>query len=71
MQEKQSRLGIISALKEEQTGLIAQMRDVKTVTRGMRDYVQGNLWGVDCICVLSRLGKSRIRGDCSDIDRAF
>jgi adenosylhomocysteine nucleosidase len=57
MQKPQVRLGIISALQEEQTGLIAQMRDVKTVTRGMRDYIRGSLWGVDCVCVLSRLGK--------------
>jgi adenosylhomocysteine nucleosidase len=57
MQKKPVRLGIVSALQEEQTGLIAQMRDVKSVTRGMRDYVQGNLWGMDCVCVLSRLGK--------------
>ena len=57
MQEKPGRLGIISALQEEQAGLIAQMRGVRTVTRGRRDYVHGNLWGIDCVCVLSRLGK--------------
>lgn len=57
MEKKPTRLGIISALHEEQAGLIAQMRDANAVTRGKRDYVQGNLWGVDCICVLSRLGK--------------
>jgi adenosylhomocysteine nucleosidase len=57
MQKTPVRLGLISALQEEQTGLIAQMHGVKTVTRGMRDYVHGNLWGVDCVCVLSRLGK--------------
>lgn len=57
MQKKPLRLGIISALHEEQAGLIAQMQGVKTETRGMRDYIAGNLWGVDCICVLSRLGK--------------
>ena len=57
MPQKQIRLGIISALQEEQTGLIAQMHGAKTVTRGMRDYISGNLWGIDCVCVLSRLGK--------------
>lgn len=57
MPKNTGRLGIISALQEEQAGLIAQMRDVKTVTRGKRAYFHGNLWGVDCICVLSRLGK--------------
>lgn len=57
MQRKTQRLGIISALQEEQAGLITQMRDAQIITRGKRDYVQGQLWGIDCICVLSRLGK--------------
>lgn len=57
MQGKPVRLGIISAVPEEQRGLIAQMHGVTTVTRGMREYIHGNLWGVDSICVLSRLGK--------------
>ncbi|MEO8407428.1 MAG: 5'-methylthioadenosine/adenosylhomocysteine nucleosidase [Oxalobacteraceae bacterium] len=25
--------------------------------RGMRDYTTGSLWGIDCVCVLSRIGK--------------
>jgi adenosylhomocysteine nucleosidase len=57
MSKKAVRLGIISALQEEQAGLIAQMSDIRIVTRGMRDYVHGKLWEIDCICVLSRLGK--------------
>ncbi|MFJ7567700.1 5'-methylthioadenosine/adenosylhomocysteine nucleosidase [Herminiimonas sp. NPDC097707] len=51
------RLGIISALREEQAGLIEIMEDVVTTTRGMRDYVSGRLWGIECVCVLSRIGK--------------
>ena len=57
MERKPYRLGIISALQEEQAGLITQMLDVKIITRGKRNYVQGSLWGIDCVCVLSRLGK--------------
>jgi adenosylhomocysteine nucleosidase len=57
MERKTQRLGIISALQEEQAGLITQMRDAQIITRGKRDYVQGELWGIDCVCVLSRLGK--------------
>jgi adenosylhomocysteine nucleosidase len=57
MEKKPIRLGIVSALHEEQAGLIAQMRGTKTTTRGMRDYIHGNLWGIETICVLSRLGK--------------
>lgn len=33
------------------------MQQRAVVTRGMRDYVTGNLFGIDAICVLSRIGK--------------
>jgi adenosylhomocysteine nucleosidase len=51
------RLGVISALHQEQAGLIEAMQLPATEHRGMRDYVSGRLWGIDCVCVLSRLGK--------------
>jgi adenosylhomocysteine nucleosidase len=51
------RLGIISALHQEQAGLIEAMSTPQTLRIGMRDYVSGNLWGKDCVCVLSRVGK--------------
>lgn len=51
------RLGLISALHEEQAGLIDMMSGTHTVHRGMRDYVTGSLWGIDTVCVLSRIGK--------------
>lgn len=51
------RLGIISALHEEQQGLVEAMDGTATVHHGMRDYATGNLWGINAVCVLSRLGK--------------
>ncbi|RJG07627.1 5'-methylthioadenosine/adenosylhomocysteine nucleosidase [Noviherbaspirillum cavernae] len=51
------RLGIISAMHQEQAGLIDNLLDAHTIRRGMRDYVTGSLWDIDCVCVLSRLGK--------------
>jgi adenosylhomocysteine nucleosidase len=51
------RLGIVSALHQEQAGLFDLMEDAQTHKAGMRDYVQGRLWGLDCVCVLSRIGK--------------
>jgi adenosylhomocysteine nucleosidase len=51
------KLGIISALQEEQHGLIEVMQNQQTSKRGMRDYVAGNLWGINSVCVLSRIGK--------------
>jgi len=44
-------------LHQEQTGLIELMQNTETVRRGMRDYVTGSLLNIDCVCVLSRIGK--------------
>jgi adenosylhomocysteine nucleosidase len=57
MSTSSPRLGIISALHQEQAGLIEAMSAPQTLRIGMRDYVSGNLWGKDCVCVLSRVGK--------------
>ena len=51
------RLGLISALHEEQRGLVEAMQGATTVIHGMRDYTQGTLFGIDAVCVLSRIGK--------------
>lgn len=51
------RIGVISAVHEEQAGLISAMREPETIARGMREYVQGRLWQCQCVCVLSRMGK--------------
>ncbi|MES2535555.1 MAG: 5'-methylthioadenosine/adenosylhomocysteine nucleosidase [Pseudomonadota bacterium] len=51
------RLGLISALHQEQAGVIDQLQHQQMVTRGMRKYLTGSLWGTECVCVLSRLGK--------------
>lgn len=51
------RLGIISALHEEQQGLVEAMQGPLRRSHGMRDYTLGTLWNIDAVCVLSRLGK--------------
>ncbi len=51
------RLGIISALAEEQMGLIDAMQHVEKHVHGMREYTAGKLWDIDVVCVLSRIGK--------------
>ena len=45
------RLGIISALHEEQVGLVEAMRGPSRLIHGMRDYVAGQLWEIDAVCV--------------------
>jgi len=51
------RLGIISALHEEQQGLIEAMEGPYKLMHGMREYTLGRLWEIDAVCVLSRIGK--------------
>lgn len=51
------RLGIISALAEEQQGLLEAFERPATRLHGMRAYTVGKLWEIDAVCVLSRIGK--------------
>jgi adenosylhomocysteine nucleosidase len=51
------RLGIISALHEEQQGLVEAMERPYKLIHGMREYFVGRLWEIDAVCVLSRIGK--------------
>jgi adenosylhomocysteine nucleosidase len=51
------RLGIISALQEEQLGLVEALQGPATLIHGMREYRTGTLWEIDAVCVLSRIGK--------------
>ncbi len=51
------RLGIISALHEEQAGLVEALQGPATLIHGRREYFLGQLWGIDAVCVLSRIGK--------------
>ena len=54
---KNMRLGIISALAEEQQGLLEAFERPATHVHGMRKYTAGKLWEIDAVCVLSRIGK--------------
>lgn len=51
------RLGIISALAEEQHGLLQALQSPSKHVHGMREYSVGKLWEIDAVCVLSRIGK--------------
>ena len=55
--QKKMRLGIISALAEEQHGLIDAMQGPARHVHAMREVTAGNLWEIDAVCVLSRIGK--------------
>lgn len=48
---------ILSALAQEQQGLLSQLRDVRQVRRAGRDFWLGNLHGQAVVLGLSRIGK--------------
>ncbi|MCH9608486.1 MAG: 5'-methylthioadenosine/S-adenosylhomocysteine nucleosidase [Chlamydiales bacterium] len=52
------RVGIISAMQSENDLILSHMdQPVAQIEKGMRDYVHGNLWGVESVIVVSRIGK--------------
>lgn len=65
------KIGVISALREEQAGLIEIMQDAVRHQRGMRDYVSGRLWGIESVCVLSRIGKVAVAATTATLIERF
>ena len=55
--EKSIRLGIISALKEEQEGFDRELLQRSSQMIAQRVFTHGRLHGVDVVCALSRIGK--------------
>ena len=55
--QENMRLGIISALHEEQAGLVEAMEGPAKLIHGKREFWVGRLWEIDAVCVLSRIGK--------------
>ena len=52
-----SLLAIMGAMPDEVRHLVDELRDVRTVTRGNRQYHRGTLWGHDAVVVFSHWGK--------------
>jgi adenosylhomocysteine nucleosidase len=51
-------IGIMGAIPEEVGGIIAALgENCEVITRGMRRYHLGTLWGNDIVAVYSRIGK--------------
>jgi adenosylhomocysteine nucleosidase len=50
-------LAILSALAEEQAGLVEQLQDAHGVTHAGREFWQGLLGGIPVVLALSRIGK--------------
>ena len=51
------RIGIVSAIAQEQKGLIDALQGARRVRHGNRDYTLGTLWGREVVLVLCGIGK--------------
>ena len=51
------RLGIVSAIAQEQRALLDALESPRRARHGNRDYVLGTLWGRDAALVLCGIGK--------------
>ncbi len=71
MKNQRIKIGVISALREEQAGLIDIMQDAVIDQHGMRDYVSGHLWGIESVCVLSRIGKVAVAATTATLITSF
>lgn len=52
-----ARFGIVSAIAQEQQGLLECLQQPRRVRHGSRDYTLGALWGSDVVLVLCGIGK--------------
>jgi adenosylhomocysteine nucleosidase len=50
-------VGIMSAMRQEIEGLLAEMTHTMVIEAGMRTYYQGSVWGTPVVVVFSRWGK--------------
>jgi adenosylhomocysteine nucleosidase len=56
-QQQKPLLGLVFAMQEEQQGLEHLLEDKKVIVKGKRRYLLGKFQGLDCVCVLSGIGK--------------
>ena len=52
-----ARFGIVSAIAQEQQGLLECLQQPRCVRHGSRDYTLGTLWGSEVVLVLCGIGK--------------
>lgn len=65
------RLGVVGAMPQEVALLQRDLGNVRRQTRGMREYLQGTLYGKDAVLVLSRMAKVAAASTVTTLIEAF
>ncbi len=55
--QKTKKIGLIFAMREEQEGLQHYIKDINRTFSGQREFIEGNLWGIQIVAVLCGIGK--------------
>lgn len=65
------KLGIVGAMPQEIALLKSDLRNARRQTRGMREYLEGTLYGKNAVLVLSRMAKVAAASTVTTLIEAF
>jgi len=65
------KVGIVGAMTQEVALLQRDLKDIRRQRRGMREYMQGELYGKDAVLVFSRCGKVAAASTVTTLFEAF
>ena len=65
------KIGILSAMQEEFDLLLSEVKDARTTSLGMREYIEGTLYGVDVVLVFSQWGKTASASTTANLINVF
>jgi adenosylhomocysteine nucleosidase len=65
------RIGIVGAMPQETALLERELKDVHPQRRGMRDYLEGTMYGKDVVLVYSRMAKVAAASTVTTLIEAF
>ena len=65
------KTGILSAMEEEFTLLLSEVKNQKRTSLGKREYIEGTLWGHEVVLVFSQWGKTAAASTTANLINVF
>ena len=65
------KIGILSAMQEEFDLLLSEVKNPRTTSLGMREYIEGTLYGKDVVLVFSQWGKTASASTTANLINVF